>query len=87
VNVDARVQVVAWRVLGVPQFSQVFAVFGQDGELAIGIGIGLKVVLHLVKPPGNFVQSKCRVRKHLLVGEKNPELVLIDWGSLPNLSV
>ena len=82
VNVDARVQVVAWRVLGVSQFLDVFAVFGQDGKLVV-VGI----LLHSVKPLGNFVQSECRVRKHLLVGEKNPELVLADEGSSHRMSV
>ena len=81
VNADARVQVVAWRVLGVSQFLDVFAVFGQDGKLVV------VVLLHSVKPLGNFVQSECRVRKHLLVGEKNPELVLADEGSSHRMSV
>ena len=82
VNVDARVQVVAWCVLGVSQFLDVFTVFGQDGKLVV-VGI----LLHSVKPLGNFVQSECRVRKHLLVGEKNPELVLADEGSSHRMSV
>ena len=81
VNVDARVQVVAWRVLGVSQFLDVFAIFGQDGKLVV-VGI----LLHSVKPLGNFVQSECRVRKHLLVGEKNPELGLADGGSSHRMS-
>ena len=96
VDVDGRVQVLAVGcLLGVSQFFQIFAVFGQDGEFVERVLVGLfltfkvisKVEFHPVKSLGNFVQSEGRVWKHLLVGEKYPELVSVDWRSSHRMSV
>ena len=100
VDVDGRVQVVdVGCVLDVSQFSQIFAVFGQDGEFVECVLVGLfiflalifkvisKVKSHSVKSLGNFVQSEGRVWKHLLVGENDPVLVGSYGGFSQKLSV